>query len=338
MNVSTIKDVAHKAGVSVATVSRVINNSDYVSEKLRDKVNNAILALGYYPNSMAVSLKKDVSYTIGFVVSDISNAYFISIARAIETEIPQYNLIMCSTEDKGTREALLIRMLLGKKMDALVINTSGENDGLIANLSHKVPVVLLHRQVAHESFVGDLIRSNDLYGGYTLTSHLILHGHKSIGVINGKLGVSTGCDRFEGYKNAMSEAGIPVYMPHTYEGDFTIEAGYYGAMALMGANTPPTAIVAMNNEMTIGSLKYCREQGIRIPQDLSLVGYGSIINAELMYVQPTIITLNPEIIGKRIAELLISRIHNQAIPNREVEYISELVAGETVRKLEDEGV
>lgn len=337
MNI-TIKDVARQAGVSVATVSRVINNSDYVSDMLRTKVKSTITAMGYYPNHVAISLKKDVSHSIGFLVSDISNAYFIAVARVLEREVLnlRYNIIMCSTEDDEEREKSLIRMLMSKQIDAFVINASGKNDELIAKLSRDVPIVLLHRRIAHEAFRGDLIRSNDFDGGYSLTSHLLSLGHRRIGVVNGNMSVSTGIDRFRGFMKAMEEAGITAdeYSPYVYQGDFSTKAGYYGAMSLIGINPPPTAITAMNNEMTVGVLKYLREQRIGVPDDMSVAGFGSIANSDLLYVQPTTVMLNPETIGQKIAELLISRINGmQTTPNREINYISELIHGDTVSQI-----
>lgn len=332
----TIKDVARHAEVSIATVSRVINKNYYVSPETSEKVLQAINKLNYYPNSVARSLKNNSTLTIGFLVSDISNGYFISVIRAVEDIINKenYNIIVCSTSDKKDEELVYLKLLMSKQVDGLVINTSGKNDEFITSLSKQTPIVLLNRKITQNGFKGDLIDSDNTQGAYALTKHLLSFGHYKIGVINGNLMVSTGGERFTGFKKAMQEVGIEVDdgYRYRYDGDFTMDSGYKGAAKLMESEDRPTAILSMNNAMTIGALKYFRNNGINIPGDISVACYGNIDNIELMYTQPSIVTLNPVTIGHKIGEFMLERIKDDKLSNREFIYSPQLVPGNAVKQ------
>ena len=334
----TIKDVARAAGVSLATVSRVINKNYYVSPELESKVSEAITKLGYYPNSVARSLKLTSTNTIGFLVSDISNGYFTTLSKAIEDVIQakDYNLIVCSTDNKKEKEYAYLKLLLEKKIDGLILNTTGENDDFIASMSDKLPIVLCNRKISRKNFRGDLVDSDNINGAYMLTQHLISMGHRKIGIINGIQKVSTGIERFEGFRKAMREIGIEVKEGYKYrlDEDFGLEGGYQGASKLMSMEDRPTAIIIMNNEMMLGALRYFRANNVSIPETVSIAAYGEIVNADLLYVQPSIVSLNPYVIGKNLAELMIERIENRNdISNREIKYVPQLIPGTGVKKI-----
>ena len=328
--------MARHAEVSIATVSRVINKNYYVSPETSEKVLQAINKLNYYPNSVARSLKSNSTLTIGFLVSDISNGYFISVIRAVEDIVNKenYNIIVCSTSDKKEEELVYLKLLMSKQVDGMVINTSGKNDDFIAALSKQMPIVLLNRKINQHDFKGDLIDSDNIQGAYALTAHLLSLGHSKIGVINGNLAVSTGNERFIGFKKAMQEAGVEVGddYRYRYNGDFTMESGFEGAAKLMESEDRPTAVVAMNNAMTIGAIKYFRSNGIDVPGDISVACYGNIDNIELMYIQPSIVTLNPVTIGHKIGEYMLERIKDDKIGNRVFVYNPQLVPGNAVRQ------
>jgi DNA-binding LacI/PurR family transcriptional regulator len=337
MSDATIKDVAKAAGVSTATVSRVINGNYNVSSEIEQKVLKAIDELKYFPNSVARSLKNDSTYTIGFLVSDISNSYFTTIAKVVEDIVSpkNYNIIMCSTEEEKSRELNYLKLLVSKKVDGLILNTTGKNDDFIAALSKKIPIVLINRRLFNMNYNGDFIDGGNLDGVYDLTAHLIAYGHRKIGVINGDLSVSTGMERFEGFKMSMKEIGINVDLnyPYRFDGQFTMESGYQGAAYLMGLSEPPSGIVVMNNSMTLGALKYFRMNGIRVPEEISIVSFGNIENVELMYVKPSIVTLNAYAIGNKVGKVILERIHNPTVKNREVIITPQLIVGDSVRRI-----
>lgn len=334
---ATIKDVANLAGVSIATVSRVMNDNYFVSQVVKENVLDAIKQLNYLPNSVARSLRKDTTFTIGYAVSDISNEHFTQIARTVEDIVNKenYNVIVCSTENNKKREQDYLNLLISKKIDALILNTSGENDSLVASISEKMPIVLINRKVNDPMFKGDFIDSDNNVGAYLLTSHLISYGHRKIGIINGLLSINTGCERFEGFKRAMKEVNINVddTYPYMFNGNFTAESGYQGAEAIMSRDDKPTAIVVMNNAMTIGALKYFRNHGISVPEEVSIASYGSIANIELYYVQPSIVTMDAWTIGKKAGELILHRIKNKDATNKEIILTPQLLIGDGVKKI-----
>lgn len=335
----TIKDVAKLANVSPATVSRVINKNQKVDSGIKDRVLDIIKQVNYLPNSNARSLKKDTTLIIGLLVSDISNPYFTTIAKSIENVASRndYNIIFCSTENNKEKEMLYLNLLIGRNIDALVLNTTGYNDEFICELSKSLPVVLLDRKIDNNSFKGDLVAVDDFQIGYMLATKLISLGHRKIGVINGLLNVSTGAERFLGFKSAMKKIGIDVdyTYPYIYNGDFTMESGYQEASKLCKSKDRPTALVIMNNEMAYGALSYFRVHDIAIPEELSLVAYGYFKNINLMYTVPSIAVLEPEIIGDKAAELIVERIGNNLseLNNRTILYTPQFVDGNSTKPI-----
>ena len=333
----TIRDVAKLAGVSTATVSRVINGNYYVSPEIAAKVRSAIEELNYFPNSVARSLKSDNTHTIGVLVSDISNNYFTTIAKIVEDIVSpeNYNIIMCSTEDDKEREYNYLKLLIEKKVDGLIINTTGENDDFITSISHRIPVVLINRRVYNTKFSGDFIDSSNVDGVKILTFHLVSMGHRKIGIINGDLSVSTGKERYQGFVEAMAGINITVDLnyPYSYCGRFTAESGYDGAAYLLGLEDPPTGIVIMNNSLTIGVMKYLREKNIMVPDNISIASYGNIDNIEVMYVQPSIVTLNAKSVGDKAGNMILERMRGSVFVNREVIFTPQLTVGNTVLRI-----
>jgi LacI family transcriptional regulator len=334
VRIKTIKDVAKKAGVSIATVSRVVNKNYYVSPGIEQKVRDAIEATGYYPDSIARSLKSKATQTIAFIVSDISNIHFMFMARAIEDVVSRktYNIIACSTEDDKNRELAYLETLISKKIDGLIINTTGKNNGFISAISQHLPVVAVNRRIRDPGYRGDFVDTHNVKGAYDLTRHVIEFGHRRIAVINGPQELSTGVERFQGFKKALVESGVELPVEYVFEGDFRDRSGFEGSKTLMRLTNRPTAIIAMNNNMAIGALKFLRPSGVRIPQDVSLAAYGNIENIELMYVQPTHVTQDPYMIGTRAGEMIIERIITRSLLPREVILEPHLVTGSSVQE------
>ena len=335
----TIKDVAKTAGVSIATVSRVINKNYYVSSEVENKVLLAIEKLNYYPNTIARSLKINSTNTIGFLVSDVANTYFTTMAKALEDVISKenYSLIVCSTENKKERELTYLELLKSKKVDALVLNTTGKNDDFVISMSHNLPIVTVNRRIGSSDFRGDFFDSDNIQGTYLLTKHLLSLGHRKIFTLNGPFHLSTGYERYEGFKMAMGEIGVEVDNKHLYQyqGNFTLDSGFQGAAYMMSLEDRPTAILVMNNMMAIGVLKYFKMHEIDIPGEISIASYGNIENLELMSTQPSITSFDPTVIGKRIGEVLLERIKNNTLANREMIYQPQLIIGNGVRSIKE---
>lgn len=333
MKNATIKAVAMDAGVSVATVSRVINNLPNVRPELVVRVNRSIEKLNYFPNTIARSLKFDSTLSIGLIISDISNSFFCYLARTIEDVIQaeNYNMFVCSTDNRQNLELSYLKLLLGKKVDGIIINTTGLNDEMISSVSQVLPVVLCGRKIQTRSFRGDFVDSENEEGSYRLTRHLLELGHRRIGIVNGQGIVSPAQERLAGFTRAMGEAGLVVdaSYPYAVEADFNdSRSGAQAAEALLSLPQPPTAVIAMNNELATGVLRYCHERKIRIPQDLSLCTYGKILNNDLLFVQPCHVVMDTTALGTQIANCMLERIaRKNEIGNREFRIPAPLVDG-----------
>lgn len=331
---ATVKDVAAAAGVSVATVSRVLNGNYYVSPDVENRVRQAIDALGYVQNSIARSLKMNSTHMIGYVVSDISNTYHISAARAAEDILRKdgYSMILCSTENSREREYEYLNLLIGKNVDALVLNTTGKNDAYIVNLSKNMPIVLVNRKITHPEFAGDFVDTNGYEGCYHLTKLLLNIGHRKIYVLHGPQHLSNSQERLAGFKAAMKEAGITVdaSYPYQFAGSFTLKSGIDAIDALCSMEDKPTAIMSQNNMMTIGALKGLKAKNISIPEELSLVSYDGIDNLDLMTTRPTVANFDTTVIGSRIATMLLERIKDPSMNNRQFILEPEIIQGNSI--------
>ncbi len=334
----TIKDVAKCAGVSTATVSRVINGAIGVRPKTVERVNKAIAQVNYVPNAAARNLKTDTTKMIGLLISNISNSHFTSMAKIIETILHKdgYSMVVCSTDDDPNLELDYLSRLMSLRVDGLILNTTGQNDDFISGLSHNLPIALVDRSITTPNFLGDFVGSNNFEGVYALTKHLIGYGHRKIGIITSNLHVSTGQERLSGFQKAMLEIGISVDGAYPYRYDsqyFNIEGGVEGCRYLMSLKTPPTAIVVANNTMAVGVYTYLHDNHILTPDDVSVVSYGNISNSELFRTEPTYATLSPYFIGEKAAKLLLSRIEDPTRSNREVIFEPFLVVNESTRSL-----
>ncbi len=319
----TIKDVAVESGVSTATVSRVINNSGFVSEPIKERVMAVIQRLNYQPNAIAKSLKQDKTKTIGVVVPDISNAFFMSISKGIEDSVHEegYNLFICSGDENPQKEAQLLQLLYEKRVDAIVLATSGKNEETVARIQQSgLPVILIDRKIDKENHPFDMVVEDNVQGAYQLTKQLIQQGHRRIGVINGCLDVSTGSDRFNGYAKAMNEFALPVNADLVYNGLFSQNGGVQAARYFMSLPERPTAILSFNNHMTFGVLLELTRRGVRIPEDVTIASYGEV-DAALLLKQPGFIFVSqsPYEMGTKAGNILLERlVHKKEGPFQEI--------------------
>ena len=337
---TTIKDVAKVAGVSVSTVSRALNGKDCVDEKLKEKVLAAVQELGYTPNDVARSLKLQDSSLVAYVVSNTADPFFTSISRGIEDVLFEkgYSLINCSTNFSLERETGFLNMLAKRRVAGIIINTVGNNDKLIADMSRRFPTVLSNRLIRDPGFTGDFVDFDNISGIMRLTKYLIELGHRRIAFLMGPEFLSTVQERFSGFREAMLSAGISVDDDYPYivqsNESYTANDGYQSISKLMSMPVPPTAVVASNSEMALGVMRYCREHDISIPDDISLCSFGDLLNHDLMYVDLTHTRMDLFTIGNRMAQLLLDRIAsgNAAQPNREIRFDSPIVMANSTAK------
>ena len=331
----TMKDIAQHAGVSVATVSRVINKDPSVKSQNVEKVMQAIKKYDFVPNSVARSLKCSRSKTIGFLVSDIANYHFVSMAKVIETAARKrgYDMLICSTDENKTQELGHLQRFLSNQVDGIILNTTNQNNEYIAQLSHQIPIVLIDRKISSPAFKGDFVGSDNYSSILQMTQYLLKIGHRRIGIINSELAVNTGEERMAGFVQAMELAGITIDKNYPYQHEsplFNFEGGYDGAQKLMALSPPPTALIVTNNMMALGALSYLKSQNIKIPEKISFFSYGNISNSELFFLDLSYAVLNPYSMGKRAAEFILSRIEHPEMSNREAIFESQLSIGNSI--------
>ena len=305
---ATIKDVAALAGISYTTVSHVVNKTRPVSEEVRIKVEAAIKTLDYVPSAVARSLKAKTTATIGLLVPNSLNPYFAELARGIEDycERNGYCVILCNSDDNPDKQRSYLRVLLEKRIDGLIVASAGGDAGLAEGLTGvRTPMVIVDRGL--EGVNVDLVRIDHEYGAYLATRHLLELGHRDIAMIGGPAGTSVAQMRLAGYRRALQEAGVEENRERMLESDFTSTGGY-NAAAILLEKSPPSAIFAGNDMIGIGVLRAAAERNVRVPSELSVIGFDDIQMSR--YVYPALTTVGQSILqlGEMAAEVLLRRI------------------------------
>jgi LacI family transcriptional regulator len=323
---STINDVARLAGVSITTVSHVINGTRFVSEDLRKRVADAMQTLNYQPNSLARSLRMGLSKSIGLIVPDISNLFFAEIARAIEDAGYQhgYSVILCNTDDDPQKEATYVDVLRAKQVDGVIfISAGGISEGVNKLLEAHIPMVVIDREIPN--IAADIVLVDNLQGGYLAARHLIETGHRRIACIAGPSDLTPSNQRLVGYQRALVEASLDCDERLVVRGDFHAETGYKAALDLLQIDPRPTAIFACNDMMAIGALHAAYALKIRVPEDLAIVGFDDIELVSYVYPPLTSMAQPKQEIGKMAVDLIMERIHFPASLSRTIVLQSQLI-------------
>lgn len=310
---TTINDVAKHAGVAPITVSRVINNSGYISQDARCRVEQAISELGYVPNALARGLRSKRTNTLALVMTDITNPFFTNIARGVEDIASElgFSVIFCNTDESETEEFKYAQILAQKQVDGIILVPACCKSKTVQFLqSIDIPVVLLDRRIPEVQI--DTVRCDSIAGAYELVRLLIGLGHKRITMISGQRGVSTAEDRVIGYHQAMTEARLEEN-EQVYFGSFTQVSGYELTKKALALPNPSTAFVGANNFITIGIMKALRNQMLRVPEDVTLVGFDDL-PLPLFIDEPFLtVAVQPAYdMGKEAADLLINRLLGKA--------------------------
>ncbi|WP_099159504.1 LacI family DNA-binding transcriptional regulator [Virgibacillus ndiopensis] len=313
----TIKDIAEKSGVSTATVSRVLNKNGYASTEIKNKVFSVAKELNYRPNGIARSLKMHKTNTIGIIIPDISNPYFMKISKGIEDIIQKedYILIFVSGDENPVKEEKTLKVLLENRVEGIVLATSSEDDENITKIQQAgVPVVLIDRKLENQLDDLDFVVEDNVEAAYQLTKYLIEKGHRNIGVINGSLKVSTGMERYTGYRKAIKEFGIEENTDFVFNGNFIQEDGEEAVTKFFELETKPTAILSFNNTMAYGAVLQLTRMGLTVPDDVVVASYGETEIAQLLK-PPGIISVkqSPYEMGVRVGEILLERLANKDI-------------------------
>lgn len=310
----TIRDVAERAGVSTSTVSHVVNNTRYVSEATRQRVQDAMSTLQYQPNHVASSLRSRKTRTLGVLMPNSANPYFARILAAIESASYEagYNVII-GNANNDQREKDYLDVMRSKQVDGVLLISTGNFAQSIASLQNAgVPVVLVDRPAPQTDL--DTVMADNHAGGYMAAHHLIQLGHRAIGCITGPDNLITSTARYDGYRQALHEAGITPNDNWRTSGAFDHESGYHAALTLLQRTPRPTALFVCNDMMAIGAIRAASELGIALPDELSLVGFDNVSLSA--YTQPPLTTIEQpaDDMGARAVQQLLARIETPEMP------------------------
>lgn len=313
---ASLTDVARHANVSIATVSRVINNSDKVVAETRALVCKAMEELGYKPNRVARRLRQRgrVRHLLGLIIPDIQNPFYAELARGVEdvAYANKFAVMLCNSDEDLKKEAFYIDVLQAESVDGIILPPISEKDAVVIKLIESgVPVVTVDRSLAHRCM--DKVEVDNRRGAHEAVEHLIKLGHRRIGLIAGRLNVSTSRERRQGYEDALTAHKLPVAAGYIRGGDFKQASGRAMADELLDLATPPTALFVLNNLMTVGALESIHRRKLRIPKDIAVIGFDDLPWAEALDPPLTVVRQPAYEVGQAAAELLIKRLEE---PNR----------------------
>ncbi|MCT4617973.1 MAG: LacI family transcriptional regulator [Marinisporobacter sp.] len=324
----TIKDIANEAGVSTATVSKILNKKDHnISEKTRKKVLGIIKEKNYIPNTVARSLVTKQTKTIGLVIPDITNPFFPELVRGAEdcASAYGYNIFFCNTDDKIEKEEKYINMLVEKMVDGIIFTQSANNNEEFNHLNQiRKPMVLIDRDIDIPNIKGKVLVDN-FNGAYKGVSYLIRKGYKEIAFISGPFSTKTSLDRLEGYKKALKENDIFFEDTFVVEGEYKEGWGKKAIEILMSKNISFDAVFCANDIIALSAMKFLKEVGMCIPEDVGILGYDDIYMAKLIEPALTTISQPNYKMGYEAVKLLIEIIENGKAKEPLVRLNTELV-------------
>jgi len=317
---ASIKDVARKADVSTTTVSHVVNHTRFASDKVRSAVEDAIRVLGYVPSAVARSLKSNTTKTIGMLIPNCSNPYFAEIVRSVEDRCfgAGYTLILCNTDDDPHRQGAYLQVLSEKRIDGMIIISTGADKDLLSFLQGlPIPTVLLDREIDEANC--DLVETAHLQGGMMATDHLIGLGHRRIACLAGPADLNSSAQRIEGWRTALDRSGLSAESADLlWHSDFSSQGGFSSMQSILASSLAPTAVFVCNDLMSIGALSAAHEAGVRVPQDLSLIGFDDIELARFASPALTTIAQPKQRIGIVAVDMVLERIQGGRVKARQV--------------------
>ncbi|MFB9906735.1 LacI family DNA-binding transcriptional regulator [Allokutzneria oryzae] len=315
-----MREVARLAGVSITTVSHVVNGTRPVAEETRQRVLDAVARTGYTGNAIARSLVTGGTRTLGVAISLVANPYFAELMQAIESEASGagFTLLLIDTHDEAEAEHAAVRALRSRRVDGLLLTPSRRaSAAVLPELRHLgVPTVLVDRLPADGQF--DQVGPENVGSTASLVTHLAERGHRRIGLVSGAAGLTTSAERTRGYLVGLHRAGLPSDEALMISGESAVQPAAEALRRMAALSRPPTAVVAANNNMLVGVLRASRELGIRVGEDLAVVCYDEVEWAEL--VDPPLTTMAQPIaeIGRTAVRMLLARIADPRRPARTI--------------------
>ena len=311
----TIKDVAKRAGVSTATVSRVLNDDQRVSPDYREAVLEAVSELGYRRDRIARNLRVRRSQIIGLIISDIQNPFFTMVVRGVEDLAYEndYTVLLCNSDEDPTKERLYLDIMISERAAGVLISPACETDNYSqVVIDSDIPVVTLDRRMLDLDV--DTVLVDNFQGAYLAVSHLLGLGHRRVGLIGGPPQITTARERCDGYLKALHEYNLEVDPALIQMSNMKLQGGYQAARQILESDEPPTAVFAANNLTTLGALNYIHERHLRIPDEIAIVGFDDMPWATSLNPPLTAVAQPTYELGRAAADALLKRIED---PGRE---------------------
>jgi DNA-binding LacI/PurR family transcriptional regulator len=318
--VTTIRDVARRAGVSTTTVSHVINGTRKVDAITAARVGAAISELGYRPNALARSMRRGQTHTVGIILPDIGNPFFGDLGRLLEDALfeADYSAIICNSDGDQRKESRYLDVLLSKKVDGLLLIAASQPSGQLRHLVDGGPPTVVVDRELDGLPVSQVMVANQ-HGGFLAGRHLLGLGHRIVGVIAGPGGLGTSARRLDGFRMALTEAGVEIGTAYVERGDFRAAGGRTAMEGLLERRPRPSAVFAENDLMALGALSAAHAAGLEIPVDLSVVGFDGIaFGADVTPPLTTVVQPTASIAGVAV-ELLLTQLRDGSGPPRQVE-------------------
>jgi LacI family transcriptional regulator len=310
--VTTINDVAKRAGVSPVTVSRVLNSAPNVNGATRERVNRAIAELGYVPNVVARSLRSRRTRSLALILPDITNPFWPTVARGVEDAAQQggYTVLLCNTDENAEKQARYLEVVASQQVDGVIIAPCDSDAGKLAILRDRgVATVVIDRCI--DDWDVDTVRGDSVGGAHALVRHLILLGHKRIAMLTGPADTSTSQDRVSGYEAALMHAGLPVELELVRYGAFREASGREMMQGLLSEHSDITAVFAANNAIALGAIEAIADRGLRVPQDIALVCFDDLSPASQLFPFLTVAEQPAYEMGFEAAHLLLNALEAQ---------------------------
>lgn len=309
---STIKDVAKLTGLSISTISKYLNGGNVLTEN-RGLIESAIRQLDYRVNQAARSLKTNRTMTVGVLLPALDVPFFSGIISDVETRLLEmgYNTIVCSYNHNAAQELAKLSFMIEKGVDGILLVPEFLNASQILEIrvlrERALPLVMLDRYV--EGLACDCVLVDSESACRTAMEQLLSHGHRQVGLISGPLEITTARERLTGYQNALAAYGVPLRDSLIKVGDYSLKDGYRLFNEFMDMPVPPTALLCVNHELTLGAISAARQRGLRIPEDVSFIGYDEVQLSQIV-VPPISIVLQPTaLMAQRVTDVLLARMH-----------------------------
>ncbi len=330
----TIKDVARKAGLSIATISKYINGGNVLEEN-RLIIDKTIKELGFEVNEIARGLKTNKTMTIGLLIPSLENIFFTSILSEIESVLIKngYSTIICDYKEDENLEKQKLEFLLKKMVDGIITMPMGNDlEAINSVIGRNIPVVLIDR--ALKGVECDTVLVDNLNASYNAVEQLIIYGHKRIGVICGPEEIYTAEERLKGYKRVHEDYNMTIDNELIKHGDYRVESGYNLLKELFTMQDPPTALLVTNYEMTLGAIMAINENDIKIPDDVSFIGFDNLQLAKVVKPPLSIVMQPVQQIGEVAANTLLRRLKGDMTNYPSMLRLkTELILKDSVRRL-----